>query len=118
MDFAFCLVADELVKELNSVDVATQMKAVKKADCLVASLEKEKTGKSHVNRTVINPNPLCVVNKTIFIHLYIPMRSNIILTEINYNVRVLSMHPSIHRCMYTYSGLNKYRTPIIKFILY
>ncbi|MCJ8739985.1 hypothetical protein PDJAM_G00053710 [Pangasius djambal] len=50
----------ELVKELSSGDVATQEKAVEKADCLVASLEEEKTSKHPINRTVINPNPSCV----------------------------------------------------------
>ncbi|MCI4385749.1 hypothetical protein PGIGA_G00054390 [Pangasianodon gigas] len=50
----------ELVMELSSGDVATQEKAVEKADCLVASLEEEKTSKRPINRTVINPNPSCV----------------------------------------------------------
>ncbi|XP_060799468.1 tetratricopeptide repeat protein 12 [Neoarius graeffei] len=57
----------DLVKELNSSDSATQKKAVEKAGCLVASLEAEKPSKSHINRTVINPNPSCVskpVNET------------------------------------------------------
>ncbi|XP_053095473.1 tetratricopeptide repeat protein 12 isoform X2 [Pangasianodon hypophthalmus] len=49
----------ELVKELSSGDVVTQEKAVEKADCLVASLEEEKTSKRPINRTVINPNPSC-----------------------------------------------------------
>lgn len=66
-----CLLTGELVKELNSGDLAAQEKAVKKADCLVASLEEEKTSKSHINRTVINPNPSCVsrpvVNDPVFI---------------------------------------------------
>ncbi|XP_017345696.1 tetratricopeptide repeat protein 12 isoform X1 [Ictalurus punctatus] len=57
----------ELVKELNSADVAAQEKAMEKADCLVASMEKENASKSHIDRTVINPNPSCmsrpVVNK-------------------------------------------------------
>ncbi|KAF4085974.1 hypothetical protein AMELA_G00101120 [Ameiurus melas] len=47
----------ELVKELNSADVAAQEKAVEKADCLVASMEKEKASKRHIDRTVINHNP-------------------------------------------------------------
>ncbi|KAL7848701.1 hypothetical protein SRHO_G00203240, partial [Serrasalmus rhombeus] len=41
----------ELMKELNSRDVATQERAVEKADRFVASFEEEKT---HLNRTVIN----------------------------------------------------------------
>ncbi|KAI5620778.1 tetratricopeptide repeat protein 12 isoform X2 [Silurus asotus] len=49
----------ELVKEMNSADVATQKKAVEKADCLVESLEEQKTSKSHINRTVINTSPSC-----------------------------------------------------------
>ncbi|XP_046718070.1 tetratricopeptide repeat protein 12 isoform X2 [Silurus meridionalis] len=49
----------ELVKEMNSADVATQKKAVKKADCLVVSLEEQKMSKSHINRTVINTSPSC-----------------------------------------------------------
>ncbi|XP_053502908.1 tetratricopeptide repeat protein 12 isoform X3 [Ictalurus furcatus] len=63
----------ELVKELNSADVAAQEKAMEKADCLVASMEKEKASKSHIDRTVINPNPSCVsrpVNAT-----YVPSES-------------------------------------------
>ncbi|KAM9469673.1 tetratricopeptide repeat protein 12 [Clarias gariepinus] len=49
----------ELLKELNSSDVAIQKKAVEKADCLVASLQ-DKPSKSVINRTVINSNPSCV----------------------------------------------------------
>lgn len=63
------------MKELNSGDVATQEKAVEKADCLLASLEKKKIGETSINRTVINPNPSCVnrpgVNSTLFFHLYL-----------------------------------------------
>lgn len=64
-----CLGTGELVKELNSADVAAQEKAMEKADCLVASMEKENASKSHIDRTVINPNPSCmsrpVVNKVV-----------------------------------------------------
>uniref|UniRef100_A0A3B4DKJ6 Tetratricopeptide repeat domain 12 n=1 Tax=Pygocentrus nattereri TaxID=42514 RepID=A0A3B4DKJ6_PYGNA len=45
---------NELMKELNSSDVATQERAVEKADRFVASFEEEKT---HLNRTVINKKP-------------------------------------------------------------
>lgn len=67
------------MKELSSGDVDTQEKAVEKADCLVASLEKEKTGKSHINRTVINRNPSCgsrpVVHNAIFLLSALPTRA-------------------------------------------
>ncbi|XP_066541101.1 tetratricopeptide repeat protein 12 isoform X2 [Hoplias malabaricus] len=49
----------ELVKELSSSDVATQEKAVEKAEHFVVSLEEEKTCKTRLNRTVINKNPSC-----------------------------------------------------------
>ncbi|TSQ58040.1 Tetratricopeptide repeat protein 12 [Bagarius yarrelli] len=49
----------ELVKELNSSDVAAREKAIEKADSLVASLEREKTSKNAINRTVINTKPTC-----------------------------------------------------------
>lgn len=65
-----CSFAGELLKELNSSDVAIQKKAVEKADCLVASLQ-DKPSKSVINRTVINSNPSCVerpvIHNTVFI---------------------------------------------------
>ncbi|TRY66443.1 hypothetical protein DNTS_025736 [Danionella cerebrum] len=47
---------DELVKEFNSTDVSCQEKAIVKADQLISSLEQNKSQKTSINKTILNPN--------------------------------------------------------------
>lgn len=55
--YCFVLIADELVKELNSSDVSRQEKAISKADQFISSLEQNEPCKTKINKTVINKNP-------------------------------------------------------------
>uniref|UniRef100_A0A673KT20 Uncharacterized protein n=1 Tax=Sinocyclocheilus rhinocerous TaxID=307959 RepID=A0A673KT20_9TELE len=51
------LIADELVKELNSSVVSRQEKAVAKEDQFISSLEQKEPCKTKINKTVMNKNP-------------------------------------------------------------
>uniref|UniRef100_A0A8C2JBF2 Tetratricopeptide repeat domain 12 n=1 Tax=Cyprinus carpio TaxID=7962 RepID=A0A8C2JBF2_CYPCA len=55
--YCFVLIADELVKELNSSNVSRQVKAISKADQFISSLEQKEPCKTKINKTVINKNP-------------------------------------------------------------